>query len=712
MNLTLLGINVPLIGEISGFYLLIGFAVLGLFIYKTVRGIMEDYLIKVEQGNALLISRAGKDVRVTFTGGIVWPLMEKAELMDISVKTIDIDRRGQEGLICKDNIRADIRVSFYVKVKREETSVVEVAQNVGCDRASDIVVLEKLFASKFSEALKTVGKQLDFADLYTKREEFRDNIIAVIGKDLNGYFLEDAAIDYLEQTPLDSLDAENVMDAEGIRKITELTSQQHVHTNKLRRSAEKEVKKEDTEAREVILELERQEKDKEAEQARLVATKIATEQAATRVAQAEEMAKAEQARIAAQEKIEIEQENKDREVQVAQKNRERVIAVENERVEKDRALEAIQRERETELRRIEKERDLEIERKNIQDVIAERVSVEKNVAQEEERIKELRLLEAARREKEAKIISAQASAEEAAVGQTRAAEANEIVARSNAKARLTQVEAEMEAADRQAQAKIRMAEGIQAERAAEGLAEARVLEAMAVATEKEGLAKARVLEARAPAEEKLGMSKVNVQKATYATDAEGTQAKLAAEAEGLRLKAGAEAEGIAKKAEAMKALSDTSQAHEEFRLKLENERLIAMEQIGIQKDIADSQAQVMAEAFRSANIDIVGGDGAFIDKIFQAASFGKSIDAFGKGGEVSGALAESYASGSRDLAGDIKDIISSVNSEDLRNLSLARLLTQMTENSSGAEKVKLKKVMDAVTNMGLADVTVDAGQKS
>lgn len=687
---------------------------------------LKPTLIKVEQGHAIIRSRAAgpsKGVNVTFTGCYVIPMLDVHEFMDISVKTIEIDRRGREGLICKDNIRADISVSFYVKVPRDEDAVRKVAESVGCDRASDITTLNKLFAAKFSEALKTVGKQLEFEELYTKRENFRDNIIEVIGKDLNGYHLEDAAIDYLEQTPLDNLDPENILDAEGITKITDRTATQHVATNKLRRAAEKEVKREDTEAREVILELERQEKDKEAEQARLVATKAATEQSATRVAQAEEMAKSEEARIRAQEKIEIENENKIREVEVAKKNRERVVGVEEERVIKDRALEAIQREREVELRHIEKEKELEIERKNIQEVIAERVSVEKNVAQEEERIKELRLLEEARRNKEAKMIAAQATAEELAIGTMRAAEAAEIVARSDAKARLTKVEAELEAAEREAQAKIRLAEGVQAEQAAKGLAEARVREAMATADEKEGLAKARVMEAQAPAEEKLGMSKVSVQKAQFEThaegtrlkmnaEAEGTQAKLAAEAEGSRLQASAEAEGIAKKAEAMKQLSEATQSHEEFRLRLENEKVIALHQIDAQKEIAEAQAGILAEAFKSAKIDIIGGDGAFIDKIYQAASFGRSMDYFAKGGEVSGALAKGYTNGTRSLAGDIKDVLSNVRSEDIRNLSLAKLLGKLSDDSSGAERVKLKKVLEAVNTMGLSDVMLSGSDST
>ena len=122
---------------------------------------------KVEQGKALVISKVSK-VAVTFTGGLVIPVIHKAETMDISVKTIEIDRRGNEGLICQDNIRADIKVNFFVRVNKSEEDVIKVAQAIGVERASTQSTLEELFVAKFSEALKTVGKRLDFIDLYTK----------------------------------------------------------------------------------------------------------------------------------------------------------------------------------------------------------------------------------------------------------------------------------------------------------------------------------------------------------------------------------------------------------------------------------------------------------------------------------------------------------------------------------------------------------------
>ncbi|MDR3082393.1 MAG: flotillin family protein, partial [Streptomyces sp.] len=213
--------------------------------------VLSQLFRKVEQGKALIVSKTRK-VDVTFTGQVVLPVLHKAEVMDISVKAIEITRTGRDGLICRDNIRADIRISFFVRVNKTVDDVIKVAQAVGTARASDQATLQELFHAKFSEALKTVGKQMDFTDLYTKREELRYQIIEVIGVDLNGYHLEDAAIDYLEQTPLSQLDPANVLDAQGIRKITELTAIEHVRTNEAQRTEQKEITRQNVDAREAI----------------------------------------------------------------------------------------------------------------------------------------------------------------------------------------------------------------------------------------------------------------------------------------------------------------------------------------------------------------------------------------------------------------------------------------------------------------------------
>ena len=120
-------------------------------------------------------------------------------------------------------IRADIKVTFFVRVNKTIDDVLRVAQSIGCVRASQQATLEELFNAKFSEALKTVGKKMEFEQLYTQRDIFKDEILKVIGKDLNGYALDDCAIDFLEQTPIEVLDPNNVLDSLGIKEITAIT---------------------------------------------------------------------------------------------------------------------------------------------------------------------------------------------------------------------------------------------------------------------------------------------------------------------------------------------------------------------------------------------------------------------------------------------------------------------------------------------------------
>ena len=395
-----------LIGVGVVFLLIFGFFVL-----------FKAFYIKVPQGTALIVNDMSSTPKVHFTGALVYPVIYLKEFMKISLITLEVDRRGKDGLICKDNMRADITVAFYLRVNETQEDVLKVAKAIGVDRASDRGAVNELFNAKFSEALKTVGKQFDFVQLFENRQDFRDRIVETIGNDLNGYVLEDVAIDYLEQTAKSSLDPSNILDAAGIRKITELTAAQNVITNDLERNEELAIKKKNVETREATLALERQQADAEARQKREVETIRAREEAETIKVKEEERLKAEQARIQSQQEIDVRTENHQREVEVAQQNRQRAVVIEVEKVTRAKDLEVVAREREVELQRIEAEKVLEEQRKNIATVIRERVAVEKTVAQEEERIKEVREISEAERAKQVIVLQAQAQAEQELVRQ-------------------------------------------------------------------------------------------------------------------------------------------------------------------------------------------------------------------------------------------------------------------------------------------------------
>ena len=694
--------------------------------------VVAAFYRKVDQGSALIINKMGAVPAVKFTGGIVVPVIHRAEVMDISVKTVEIDRRGTDGLICSDNIRADIKVTFFVRVNPQDTDVMEVARAIGAKRASDQTTLEALFNSKFSDGLKTIGRRMEFQDLYTKRDEFKAGILEAIGQELNGYRLDDCAIDYLEQTPMTELDPANVLDSQGIRKITAITAEQNIKTNHLKQEERKAITKQNVQADEAVFELDRQRSDAKAKQGREIATIQARETAETQKVQAEETKRADIARIKQEEETAIQHENRLREVAVAQKNRERVVAVENERVEKDRALEAISREREVELQRIAKEKALEIERKDIAEVIAGRVAVEKTVAQEEEAIKDLRVLADAKRTKDARVISAEAEAQENLVKHIKSAEAQEQVAKHKAKETLTLAEANLEASDKDARAKIRIAEGVQAEEAASGLAQVKVKEANAVAIEKQGQAEARVTlqkmqaeaqggqdqglaaakvkEADAAAVQKQGEAEAESRRVNLVAGALGREAEASAiekvgvaEAVAIRQKMEAEASGLAQKAEAMKALDASSREHEEYRLRLEKDKEIELGMLKTREKVAEHQAAVMGAAMGSAKINIVGGDGEFFDRFVNAVTLGQSLDASVDNSETARTVFAEYLDGSKSLPTDLVEVLSrpAVSSEAIKNLGVTALLSQLMGQAGDADKSKYADLLASAKRLGI-----------
>ena len=623
---------------------------------------------KVSQGQALIRNGVG-GTTVSFSGKFVIPIMHRVEYMDVSVKRIEIDRRTQQGLICKDNLRADICVAFFVRVNNTVDDVIKVAQSLGCERASDRQALVELFDAKFSEALKTVGKQFDFVELYTDRLRFREQILDVIGTDLSGYVLEDAAIDYLEQTEKKLLNPDNILDAEGIKKITVLTAEQYELANDREREKDKTITQQNVEAKEAILELNKQLAEAEAKQQREIASIQAREEAETKKVQETEREKAEKARISAEEEVFVAEQNKQRQVIVATRNKERTDAIETERVERDRGLEATERERVVTIAQVEKEKAVEGEKKELQSVIRERVMVEKTVVTEEEKIKDTREFATAERHKSVQITKAEEEAEQALVKDIKAAEAAKKAEEFYAEQKIIDADANLKAADRNAEAKKTLALASIKEHAVEGTAEAEVTEAKADALEKEGTAEAKVME----------------------------------------LKYHADADGIRDKAEAMKIFDAVGKEHEEFKLRLNKDLQIDLAEINIRKEIAAEQAKIVAEALKAANIEIIGGENQFFERLVNAITTGKSVDRAVNNSRVLTDLKEGLiGSDEQTAAQQIRRFVSQfgLTSEDVKNLTISALVGKLIAKSDKENKGVLNNLLSTVKDLGIANKPV------
>lgn len=709
------------------------FGTLAVIIALAVIAVVVTSIHKIQPG------RAG--VRVGFWGPTVsfdWmiriPLVQTMHMIDISVKKLEIHRKGKDGLVCKDNIRADISVAFYIRVEATEESVRNVAQMLGPERVSDLEQLRELFESKFSEALKTAGKQMAFHELFTERIKFREGIQNTIGKDLDGFLLQDVAIDYLEQTPLEQHDPNNVLDSEGIKKITEITQRERVLSNEFTQRAQVQVEKENADADIAKREQRRRNEEDNARQGRAITEVKANEEAESRKVIEMRRQEVEAKRLEADEAIRLRTEDMNRAVQ----ERTYTVVKEKQRLEQEATQEGeearVRRERLIALAEMEKENKVneaavEVERKRAI-VAAEQRAV---VQQEEEklnvearmtaeRVKEVTLIEAemnAKKEQVQKVVASEAQkeaernlAEAARIKAIVAAEAARDAANADNERVITTAEAEAKVAEKRRFAAEQEAEGLAARSAAAGIAEARVITAKAAAKKTDATAIREVGLAEAEVAKVKGEAHSHVTELQLDAEAEGSKEKELAMAAGIEARGLAEAKSIEEKAKAMKLLQAASQQHEEFRLRIAKERDVELAAIHVQKDVAQAHSTIVGEALKHAKIDLVGGENNFFEKIVNAVGNGKAVDRMVDNSQTLSDIKNTFFNGDPEhFKGQMRQWIANfgVKTEDIKNLTVAAAIGQLiAATDDKGVKALMKAALARAQDHGLADETVGA----
>lgn len=159
---------------------------------------------QVPAGKALVVAKLGAPSRVFLEGGaLIVPFVHRAEELDVTVKLIKVRVRAR----AKDDSRVEIAATCYVRVNKTLDDVQRVADSMGCARASSLSALEEVFAPKFSDAIVTVAAHLTLEEMRaSKRDHFKDQVIAVIGRDLNGFVLDDVALERVEAAAMQAVD--------------------------------------------------------------------------------------------------------------------------------------------------------------------------------------------------------------------------------------------------------------------------------------------------------------------------------------------------------------------------------------------------------------------------------------------------------------------------------------------------------------------------
>lgn len=353
-------------------------------------------------------------------GALVVPFVH--ELVKVSLQTIKLElaRENEDALITRDKLRADVRAEFFVRVQPDAESILQASRSLG-DRMSRPAEVNELVEDKLVSALRTAAASRTLEELNSERDDFLADVIRLVGEDLrsNGLVLETVTISRLDQTDERFLRDGNIFDAQGRRKIAEITQVNLTERNRLVREGEQVRKHQDVAARQQLLVLERTEQEAEA---KLGAEVQRVRAHATRDAHLEQ--------IAAKEKVEVADLERRRVIELAARLQEQSVEV---------------------AEREKQERIAEAERRR---AVAERALAEAEVERERVRqqIETVRVREDAERAKAQCVLAAEAQAETAFVSERRRADGEAYALERQAEARRLAADAEAEAIRKRADA--------------------------------------------------------------------------------------------------------------------------------------------------------------------------------------------------------------------------------------------------------------------
>ncbi len=416
------------------------FLAIGLIVWA-----IKNFYIKPSANEAYVMTGMGGRRVLIDQGGLFIPIVQQMVPVSLETMKLDVERIGQDALITKDNLRVDVRAEFYIKVLPDQDDVINAARSLGEKSVNNESVASLVF-EKLVSALRSVAATKDLVEIHAQRDEFASAVQQLVTTDLeqNGLTLESVTISRFDQTNQDMLSDNNIFDAQGKRKITEITQSALVERNRIEQEALREITTKNVHTRKETLELEREQAEAEATQQSEIARARAERGREAETYGIEQQRQVEEARIAQEEAVKRRSLERDRELIARQKE------LETADVERKKAVDIAERQREVEIAEAERARAQAeksfLEAKAARETAEQEVVTVKSVA-EAERAAKTKLI-AAKQQIDEDRIRQETDAEVEAFTQVKRATASQEAAKLEAEAALTKADAEAEAKER------------------------------------------------------------------------------------------------------------------------------------------------------------------------------------------------------------------------------------------------------------------------
>jgi uncharacterized membrane protein YqiK len=360
-------------------------------------------------------------------GAMVLPVFHEVSWISLETLKLIVDRSREQAVLTADKIRIDVVTELYTHVGRTEEDLLTASRSLG-EKTFDGDAVRNLLEAKVVGAVRSYAATKTLTELHENRDAFAQALKEAVRSSFrsNGLELEEVTIVTLEQTDKKYFNASNVFDAEGLKIITEITSEARRKVHDTEKRTTVAIRQKDLDTQLELLEIERQEAFAQAAQEKEVANEQAMQLGQKQVFLLDQRRAVEEREIANE--VELERQRTARELAITEeaKKRERAevqraLALEQE--ERDKQIALIEKAKQEELTNIERNLSLEKAEKDRQIALIgkakeeELAEIERSLSRERaEKSKAIELAARERERREAEIVheTAVLKAEEAA----------------------------------------------------------------------------------------------------------------------------------------------------------------------------------------------------------------------------------------------------------------------------------------------------------
>ena len=314
-------------------------------------------------------------------GAIVLPVFHEVTWISLETIKLIVSRARDQAILTADKIRIDVVAELYAHVGHNTEDLLAAARSLG-EKTFDPEKVRILLEAKIVSALRSYAATKTLSELHENRDTFASAIKSNVVDSFraNGLALEEVTIVTLEQTDKEYFDADNVYDAQGLKVITEITSDARRRVHETEKRTTVSLRQKDLDTQMELLEIERQEAFARALQDKQISNEQALQIGEKQIYVLDQRMAVEQKEIETEKKLEreraardvnaieegqrreaadikkalvLEQERRDREIALITKSKEEEVAeiaraLAREQAEEDKRIELIGKEKERE----------------------------------------------------------------------------------------------------------------------------------------------------------------------------------------------------------------------------------------------------------------------------------------------------------------------------------------------------------------------------